>query len=797
MSTLVIAEKPDMGAKIANVLMQGQGSKRKGYIEGNGYYVTWAIGHLIGFPPADFYDSKYKTWNLEDLPIIPDPFQLIADPKKMEQIKIIRELAEQSNMIINACDAGREGQYIFERIYRHLRLLHPVKRLWTKSLTENGLKTAFQLLKNNSDYQHLYAAADARAKADWLIGINGTRALSVQHQAKLSIGRVQTPTLAMVYDRALAIENHVKKTRYDVSVTFTQGNEQYTGIREGEEIADREKADRIAEQIQGKQGTIHYYEKEKGKESAPKLFDLATLQTEANKQYGFTLQQTLDTAQKLYEKHESITYPRTDSRFVTDDEIPMMLQVFDAVKPRFLKMEMQGADQAKKEIVSPQCRRVCNPDKVGDHHAILPTENIPAKGQLSETEQQLYVMITRRFFLQFFEPATFMKHKIQTKVGSHYFRTTVKEWVEKGWRQTLQEQDDEEEKENTRNTFSIDPDTAVHLAHAETKERVSQPPKPYTEGTLVKDMEAAGKKLDDEEMKAAIKDTGLGTPATRAAIVERLKNVEYIMEKGKHLTITAKGRSLIELLRQTSIHTLTSAELTGEWEKRLHDIARGYEDPEKMLSGIKPFTSLMVSEIQKMEKQNMQVTEVITSCPCCQQGNIIETQKAFGCDRWKSGCSFKIWKKTYGQKKITKKQCFDLIEKGKTSLLTFYNKENKKYKGRLCLTSISDGRIELEFENKTPKSLGTCPKCGNGEVLDRKKLYGCSNYPNCRFHVFKTLAGKKLQTRIIQQLLSERETEMMEGFISKKGKSFKAYLVLNEQQQVEFRFPNTNINHFY
>ncbi|WP_240377225.1 DNA topoisomerase 3 [Bacillus piscicola] len=803
MATLIVAEKPDMGSKIAKAILSDGGKKQKGYIEGNGYYITWAVGHLIGIAPPALYDDKYKDWNLEQLPIMPDPFQYIADTSKMkmERIKTIRELASQSNLLVNACDAGREGQYIFGLIYRHLRLHHPVKRLWTNSLTKSGIRKAFDCLKNNNEYEPLFEAADARSKADWLVGINGTRGLSAKHHAKLTIGRVQTPTLAMVYDRAKEIENFQSNTHYDVIATFTQESENYEGKWEGSGvIKDAQQATQLAMSVKEKPGKIIDYKIKKGKESAPKLFDLSALQSEANKVYGYTLQQTLNIAQSLYEKHEAITYPRTDSRYVTKEEIPLMHDVFDLIKPRFQKMKLPGVELAKKEVITENCKRVCRPDKVTDHHAIFPTEKVPT-GNLTNDEQQIYVMIARRFFLQFFPAARFQEHHITTDVSGHSFKTMIKEWEDKGWRTTLSKQRDEEEDTEEREGVHLTPDKAVQCAKTEIKKRVSKPPKPYTEGTLVKAMEVAGKELDDEDMRDAMKGTGLGTPATRASIVERLKDIGYINGQKKLIEITPKGRILIEMLKSTRIRTLTSPELTGEWEQKLHAIAKGDGRKDAFLGSIEPFTSLMVEEIKNMERQDVGVVDALTDCPSCKQGKIVDTKKAFGCTRWKDGCHFKIWKTTFGKKTVTKKQCVDLIEHGKTSVLKFKSKAGKEYKARLKIKDINEGTLELEFMNRSTNTEMKneekqeqirCPKCKEGYVTNREKLYGCSNYPNCDFRIIKNVSGKELNKKMVFALIEGKETPLIKGFISKSGKKYNAYLKLNESCSLQFRFPDKN-----
>lgn len=790
MSTLVIAEKPDMARKIADVIVGSNGQRKKGYIAGNGYIVTWAVGHLVGLAPPSMYDDIYATWSLDTLPILPEQFQMIVDPRKMDRMNDIRRFADRANVLVNACDAGREGQYIFDLIYRHLRLNHPVKRLWLQSPTENGIKKAFQSLKNNNEYEPLFEAADARSKADWLVGINGTRALSVRHEGKLSVGRVQTPTLSIVYDRDKEIASFQSVTHYEINATFQQGEESYRGkLHTQDYLTDREEAEKIQKEIEGKQGNITYYTINKGKESAPKLFDLTSLQSEANKKYGFTLQQTLNLAQSLYEKHEAITYPRTDSKYVTEEEIPMMHDVFERAKSYYLQQGFTWVKEAKKEIITTSCRRVCNPSKVTDHHALLPTEKVPTGDRLSEDEKKIYQMIVERFLIQFFSPALYKKHTLKTTVknasNSYVFHTMVKEWVQEGWRVSLKKGKEEHVngEEEEKNSFQLEPKQPLDVKEPSVKERKTKPPKHYTEGTLVTAMEHAN-------------DVGLGTPATRSSIVEKLKEVGYLREKGRNLLITHKGKVLIEMIRETGVRTLTSPALTTEWEGKLKAIEKGRESKEHFISGIKPFTSLMVEEFKKMEKRQLiSDDDYFIACPSCKEGKIRETKKAYGCHRWKEGCSFTIWKRTYGNKTISKKQCMDLIKEGHTSYLTFTSKAGKKYKARLVLKDKQTGEIGMEFQNnsgdmssKSKESVGVCPKCQKGEIVHRGKVYGCTGYPDCDFCIGTSIGGKTIEKEYVKMMIQGKETPLIQGFTSKNGRTYSAYLSLNTRYTLQFRF---------
>lgn len=698
---LVIAEKPSMGRTIAEVI-EPKGKSNKTYIEGETYIITWAIGHLLELAQPDQYDKKYKKWTIEHLPIIPPAFQLIPSYKTKDQLKVIAELAKRSNQLINACDAGREGQLIFHFIQRFLRLKQPVKRLWISDLTPATIRQGFQELKDDSFFDNLTKAAISRSEADWLVGINGSRALTVKYKTLLSVGRVQTPVLALIYDRQRSIEEFASQTYYELLAEFSQGETRYKGKWQGERMLDPTRAELLMAKIKGKNGIIESYQSKESKEYPFKLFDLTLLQREANAKYHFTAKKTLDIAQSLYEKHKLISYPRTNSNYVTEQNIPEMHRVLQQLKGTAYDSYVQGANSS---LVHKNNKHICNPSKVEDHHAILPTGK--RMGQLSSDEQKVFDLIVRRFLAQFYPPAEYMNHTLVTLIEQEKFKTQIKQLISKGWKVVYG--DGKKEKENKREDeeideidcmFTIDPHHPVKCERAKIEKKETKPPAYFTEGTLLKAMESAGKQVEDEEIREAMKDSGLGTPATRASIIERLKKVGYILIDKRKIMVTTKGRSAIEVIRKAGIELLTSPEMTGQWERRLSDISRGNASGESLIERVKQFTHFIVDQVKLQPQARIETNKAhheIASCPrehC--QGTIIEGKKGYGCTHYKKGCTFVIWQTSF-DKKISPKMVRDLIEKGKTAKLKFKSKNGDSYEAKIVLKDKSTGHLELEL----------------------------------------------------------------------------------------------------
>lgn len=720
MKTLIIAEKPDMGRNIAAAI-EPKATNKRTHLVGERYIITWAIGHLVGLAEPDKYDEKYKKWRLQDLPIIPDAFKLIPHYKTRDQLKVIAGLAKSCDSLVNACDAGREGQLIFAYIVRHLRLKQPVQRLWISDLTPETIRQGFALLKNSSEYENLTKAAQARSEADWLVGMNGTRAFTTRHQSLFSVGRVQTPVLALIHDKQVEIEAFTSQTFYEVRGFFQQGHTDYKGIWQGERISERSIAEDIAARTSGQTGRIASYEKKDTREFPYKLYDLTLLQREANAKCGFSAKKTLDLAQSLYEKHKVISYPRTNSNYVTEANIAEMHRSLKALQNSPYDTWVKGANPA---LVHAGNRGICNAAKVEDHHAILPTHKRP--GTLTADEQKLYDLIVRRFLSHFYPAAEYTIHTVLTEVTGELFKTTIKQFMQQGWKviyadssnRSREQNEDEADQQETAHPFHLDANRDVQAGQCEVIEKKTEPPKPFTEGTLLKAMESAGKHMEDEELREAMKDSGLGTPATRAATIERLKKVDYIAMKGKRITITAKGRMAIQLIRAAGVELLTSPEMTGQWERRLSEIAKGKSNEHTFMARVKQFTADIVHKVRNQpqaakpafetskpesvpsgRKTTGTTTEKAKTVAMCPRegcgGHIIPGRKGYGCSHYKQGCTFVIWKTSFN-KSLTVTTVRILIDKGRTNPLTFKHEDGTSYKARIVLTDANTGQLSLE-----------------------------------------------------------------------------------------------------
>ncbi|QSF42604.1 type IA DNA topoisomerase [Paenibacillus tianjinensis] len=738
MKTLIIAEKPDMGRNIAAAI-EPKAKNYRSYLEGEQYIITWAIGHLIGLAEPEAYDDKYKKWNINDLPIIPDQFKLVPNARTIDQLKVIGELAKRSDLLVNSCDAGREGQHIFSLIQRHLQLAQPVKRLWISDLTPETIRKGFQELKDGSEYENLTKAARARSEADWLIGMNGSRAFTTKHNVLLSVGRVQTPVLALIYDRQKTIEAFSSLKFFEVEGHFTQNEVAYKGMWQGDRLTDGAKAEALAAKVKGKPGRVASYEVKDTKEYPNKLYDLTLLQREANGKYAFSAKKTLDIAQALYEKHKVISYPRTNSNYVTEQNIPEMHKTLSSLQGTSYDEWVKGANR---NLVHKGNKFICNPSKVEDHHAILPT-NRKASG-LSADEAKLYDLIVRRFLSQFYPAAEYKVHTVFTEVEGESFKTTVKELLSLGWKVIYGDQkkdkakpakgkgkeDEEEEEIEVNEPFSISPSDEVHCSDAVVKEKDTQPPKHYTEGTLLKAMESAGKQIEDEELRDAMKDSGLGTPATRAATIERLKNVGYIEMQGKKIAITQKGRTAIELIRGAGIELLTSPEMTGQWERRLNEIARGTAADGQFMENVKRFASMIVEKVRVQSRASKTSFEGET--PSIKAGS-----------KGRSGGS---------------------VAKASPDRTAGASRKRSGAGGSASAgTTAGVGQPKAGTETAAdtgPKIIGACPRPGcGGTIFMGRKGYGCSHYKEgCKFVIWKENHGRTLTDAQVKALIEKGRT---------------------------------------
>ena len=719
MKTLIIAEKPSVARDIVDAL-PGSFENNDSYYESDDTVVTFAVGHLVELINPEDYDESYKKWRMKDLPIVPEEFKLRARDKKSEkQLKVIHKLLKRDDVdrIVNACDAGREGELIFAYIYETSGVDKPVERLWISSMTKQAIREGFEQLRPGEQLRQLEAAARSRSEADWLVGMNATRAATIRGRAwvggVVSLGRVQTPTLALMVKREREIQAFVPEPYWLVHAQF---DPRYEGLWfEGEETRimgahGGKRADDIAVKVSGAEGIVETVERKEQSERAPLLYDLTSLQRDANRRFGYSARRTLQAAQSLYEDKKAITYPRTSSRWLSGDLVAQL-------KPTAATLAPIGEyAQAASYVLGLQqlpLGRVVNDSKVDDHHAIIPTDVEHDLERFSPDERRVFDLIARRFLAVFHPPARYARTTIVTLVEEERFRTRGKVTLEAGWRGVYgleadadkQARQDEDAENESAELPQVEQGQKITCTVAEVEAKETRPPPRYTEATLLSAMETAGKFVDDEELREAMKERGLGTPATRAETIETLIRREYIERVAKDLQPTPKGLQVITMLEE---HPLTSPELTGDWEKRLTDIEHGDDDRDAFIKDIATFTQSTVEQIAALDKEKLRPERVeLGPCPRCgaETGEIIkENSKAYGCTSWKSreetGCGFVIWKRVAGRT-LTPEIARQLLEERKTKevISGFRSRAGKPFRARLVLND--EGKVEFDFPART------------------------------------------------------------------------------------------------
>ena len=633
-----IAEKPSVGRDIARVL--GANTQHDGFMEGNGYCVTWTFGHLCALLDPHEYNEQWKGWNLSSLPMVPTRFGIkVSDDKGVQkQFNTIKNLIAQADEVINCGDAGQEGELIQRWVYQKAGCKVPVKRLWISSLTEDAIREGFQKLKDQSEYQRLYEAGMMRAIGDWLLGMNATRAYTLRFakgvgkdRQVLSIGRVQTPTLALIVKRQYEIEHFVPRTYWELKTTYreTTFSAQLPVEEDDYAITTFEKGQALVDSIKDLPLEITSVEKKKGTEFAPRLFDLTSLQVECNKKLGLSADDTLKVIQSLYEKHVT-TYPRVDTTYLSDDiypKVPATLQGIKDYFPQVAPLLSLKADGKKGAESLPKSKKVFDNKKVTDHHAIIPTGQRP--DNLSELERKVYNMVALRFIAVFYPDCEVSNTTVLAKSGEVDFKVTGRQILKMGWREIFakERQDEEQQEEQKSLPAFIKGESGPH--QPQLQEKTTTPPKYYTEATLLRAMETAGKTVDDEELRDAMKDNGIGRPSTRAAIIEKLFQRKYIVREKKNIHATELGITLIQTIISP---LLKSAELTGLWEKKLREIERGTFTAQQFLDELKQMTAEVVRDV-KADKAGMR-------CPICGKGTIIRGKTRYGCSRWREGCNY-------------------------------------------------------------------------------------------------------------------------------------------------------------
>ena len=633
-----VAEKPSVGRDIARVL--GANPQHDGFMEGNGYCVTWTFGHLCALLDPHEYNEQWKGWNLSSLPMVPARFgiKVTEDKGVQKQFNTIKNLIAKADEVINCGDAGQEGELIQRWVYQKAGCKVPVKRLWISSLTEDAIREGFQKLKDQSEYQRLYEAGMMRAIGDWLLGMNATRAYTLRFsrgvgkdRQVLSIGRVQTPTLALIVKRQHEIENFVPRTYWDLKTVYrdTLFSAQLPVEEDDYAITSLERGQALVDSIKDLPLEITSVEKKKGTEYAPRLFDLTSLQVECNKKYSLSADDTLKVIQSLYEKHVT-TYPRVDTTYLSDDiypKVPATLQGIKDYFPQVAPLLLLKADSGKGAQSLPKSKKVFDNKKVTDHHAIIPTGQRP--DNLTELERKVFELVALRFIAAFYPDCEVANTTVLAKTGEVDFKVTGRQILKQGWREVFvkeKQEDDTQEEQKTLPAF-VKGESGSH--QPQLQEKTTTPPKYYTEATLLRAMETAGKTVDDEGLRDAMKENGIGRPSTRAAIIEKLFQRKYIVREKKNIHATELGINLIKTIISP---LLKSAELTGRWEKKLREIERGTYTAQQFLDELKQMTSEVVYEV-KSNKAGMR-------CPVCGRGTVIRGKTRYGCSRWKEGCTY-------------------------------------------------------------------------------------------------------------------------------------------------------------
>ena len=773
----MICEKPSVARDIAQYL--GAHTRSEGFLSNTEYAVTWAFGHLLELKEPEDYKKEWKAWKIESLPIVPEEFGLRARKDKgiKEQLAVIKKLGAQAEEIICATDAGREGELIFRYLQQHLKLdKKPFKRLWVSSLTDEALAEGFKNLKDGSLFDPLYRAARSRSEADWIVGINATRYFTTLYGASslYSVGRVQTPVLSMIVERDLEIANFRESEYWELQTL--SGGVRFRSTRG--KIESLAEAHALLENISGKELEIFEISAKDENVLAPLLFDLTELQKEMNKKHNMSADTTLKAAQSLYEK-KHITYPRTDSKFLTPDVAKQLPELLEKLRP-FRKQEIARLDLGNLQMGP----RIVNALKVTDHHAIVPTSNIP-RSRMSDEETEVYRAILTRLLAALYPPGKKSVLTIKARIDGEDFKASHTQILDLGWeilypkqQKKMRKKDADEVDEESRGDKFAALTQGERLAHEpQIKTQKTKAPDPYTEAAILQMMESAGRHVSDDEMKLAIKDKGLGTPATRASIIETLLSRKYISRSKKGISSTPEGQKLIRLIEDPR---LKSAELTAEWEHLLKQIENGDYDDQLFMAAVEQY----VRDIVGFGDNKLG----LGPCPLC-QSPVIEGSKGYGCSSWKSGCAFVLWKDFRGSP-ISTRTATQLLRLGEAQEPFMYVENNTQLyvrlfmdpKGELHSESCQPSAEQIQLEQKASKSsknVGRCPCC-QGVVLESSKAYGCSRWKQgCPFVIWKIIAKRKISIDEAQSLINLGRTKILDGFKNKDDQNFSAQLIVS------------------
>ncbi|RZI43970.1 DNA topoisomerase III [Herbaspirillum sp. HC18] len=818
--TLIIAEKPSVANDIAKAL--GGFTKHDEYFESDEYLLSSAVGHLVEIAVPEEYDVKRGKWTFTHLPMIPPHFALTPIAKTESRLKVLTKLLKRKDVsaVINACDAGREGELIFRLIMQYAKAKQSIRRLWLQSMTPAAIRDGFTHLREDRDMLPLADAARCRSEADWLIGINGTRAMTAFNSKDggfylTTVGRVQTPTLSIVVEREEKIKNFVPRDYWEVRADFVCAAGVYEGRwldtkfkkdevdpeKKAERLWSKAAADSIVAACRGKQGTVTE-ESKPATQLSPALFDLTSLQREANARFGFSAKNTLALAQALYEKHKVLTYPRTDSRHLPEDYLNTVKQTLEVVADNH-NYHQHAKQILNKNWIKPN-KRIFDNAKISDHFAIIPTLQAPKS--LSEPEQKLYDMVVRRFLAVFFPAAEYLVTTRFTEVSGHTFKTEGKVMTNAGWLAIYgKEAANDEDKENAGTLVPVAKGEKVQTDKITEHALVTKPPARYTEATLLSAMEGAGKLVEDEDLREAMAGKGLGTPATRAAIIEGLLNEKYLLREGRELIPTAKAFQLMTLLRGLGVDELTLPELTGGWEYKLAQMERGQMSREEFMREIAQMTQIIVKRAKEYDKDTIPGDYATLKTPCPNCGGVVkENYRRFACTK----CEFSMTK-IPGSRQFEIEEVEELLQKREIGPLQGFrskmgrpfaailkivrDEENNNYKLEFDFgqSQEEDENGEgVDFSNQTP--LGACPKCGSG-VYEMGLAYVCEKTvakpKACDFRSGRIILQQEIVPEQMAKLLNEGRTDLLPGFISQRTRRpFKAFLVKDKNGKVSFEF---------
>jgi len=816
--TLVIAEKPSVAADLARAL--GGKAARAEFFEVDDYIITSAVGHLVELClPNKMTGGKGLSWKLDALPIIPEEFELQPIQRSADRFKVVKKLLKDPSVttVINACDAGREGELIFHNIIQLTGCKKPIKRLWLQSMTKEAIKEGFAHLRDDADMQPLAAAAVCRSESDWLVGINSTRALTAVNSGQggfqlTPVGRVQTPTLAILVEREEKIRAFVPKTYFEVHAEFAVAAGSYAGRwfdesfkkAEGDEPNDKKaerlwdlaRADGIRTKCTGKPGIIEETKKATS-QASPLLYDLTTLQREANGRFGFIAKRTLQLAQRLYEHHKVLTYPRTDSRYLPEDALPAVKASLKSFEEKELRKHAQHALDQNWVI---KTGKVFNNAKVSDHHAIIPTG--ASTSGLDEVEAKLFQMVAQRFVAVFYPPARFDVTTRITRVEGEPFKSEGKVLTDPGWQAVYGKQALAEGEEDAKTLVPVTSGSNGALEPARTdsvevREAQTRPPARFNEATLLSAMEGAGKLVEDEELREAMSQRGLGTPATRAAIIEGLLGDGYVLREGRDLSATSKGMALVNLLRHMGVAVLTSPELTGEWEHKLKQMEAGEFKRPEFMEEIRLFTRDIVSKAQGFtDDSEGAFPDLDVLCPKCGKGPFKENVRQFKC----RSCDLSLWKSLAGRP-LERPEITQLLTKKTVGPLDgFRSRFGKPFSAELefdpeyklkFVFGEREGDPAAEEALRNSEAIAPCPVCKKGTIREGVTSYVCDQSigaeKSCEFRTGKTILQRAIPREEIIKLSETGRTSLIAGFVSKKGRKFAAYLKL-DGKKVTFEF---------